>query len=83
MRVYPGGRPFELTVFSDHGMTPLRGVADVPAALAKTGLAWGEHYASAIDSTMARFWWLEDGAAAPPVYGRAPSLTAVSEGLYF
>ncbi len=59
-----GGRPFELTVFSDHGMTPLRGVADVPAALAKTGLAWGEHYASAIDSTMARFWWLEDGAAA-------------------
>ena len=26
---------------------------------------------------------VEDGAAAPPVYGRAPSLTAVSEGLYF
>ena len=57
-----GGRPFELTVFSDHGMTPLRGTADAPAALAKTGLVWGEDYASAIDSTMARFWWLKPGA---------------------
>ncbi len=54
-----GGKPFELTIFSDHGMTPLRGTADAPAALAKTGLAWGEDYASAIDSTMARFWWLK------------------------
>ena len=59
-----GGKPFELTVFSDHGMTPLRGTADVPAALAKTGLVWGEDYASAIDSTMARFWWLKDGSEA-------------------
>ena len=53
-----GGRPFELTVFSDHGMTPLRGTVDAPSALAKTGLVWGEDYSSAIDSTMARFWWL-------------------------
>ena len=59
-----GGRPFELTVFSDHGMTPLRGTVDAPAALAKTGLKWGEDYASAIDSTMARFWWLKEGAEA-------------------
>ena len=59
-----GGRPFELTVFSDHGMTPLRGTADAPAAIAKTGLAWGKDYASVIDSTMARFWWLADGAEA-------------------
>ena len=43
-------------------MTPLRGTVDAPAALAKTGLRWGEDYASAIDSTMARFWWLKDGA---------------------
>ena len=56
-----GGRPFELTVFSDHGMTPLRGTADAPAALEGTGLRWGEDYASAIDSTMARFWWLKPG----------------------
>ena len=56
--LFRSGRPFELTVFSDHGMTPLRGTADAPAALAKTGLVWGEDYASAIDSTMARFWWL-------------------------
>ena len=59
-----GGRPFELTVFSDHGMTPLRGTEDVPSALAKTGLVWGEDYASAIDSTMARFWWLKPEAEA-------------------
>jgi len=58
-----GGRPFELTVFSDHGMTPLRGTVDAPAALAKTGLVWGEDYASAIDSTMARFWWLKPESA--------------------
>ena len=54
-----GGRPFELTVFSDHGMTPLKGTVDAPSALSKTGLAWGEDYAAAIDSTMARFWWLK------------------------
>ena len=59
-----GGRPFELTVFSDHGMTPLRGTVDVPSALEKTGLVWGEDYASAIDSTMARFWWLKPEAEA-------------------
>ncbi|MBR4170798.1 MAG: alkaline phosphatase family protein [Kiritimatiellae bacterium] len=54
-----GQRPFELTVFSDHGMTPLRGTIDAPTAIAQTGLKWGEDYASAIDSTMARFWWLK------------------------
>lgn len=52
------GRNFELTVISDHGMTPLRGTLDAPTALAAAGLKWGEDYASAIDSTMARFWWL-------------------------
>ena len=57
-----GGRPWELTVFSDHGMTPLRATADAPAALAGTGLRWGRDYASAVDSTMARFWWLAPGA---------------------
>ena len=56
------GKPFELTVFSDHGMTPLRGTVDAPAALEKAGLTWGEDYASAIDSTMARFWWLKPEA---------------------
>ena len=56
------GRPFELTVFSDHGMTPLKGTADAPAALSKTGLVWGRDYASAIDSTMARFWWINADA---------------------
>lgn len=59
-----GGRPFELTVFSDHGMTPLRGTVDAPAALAKANLTWGEDYACVIDSTMARFWWLKPDAEA-------------------
>ena len=56
------GRPFELTVFSDHGMTPLSRTIDIPAALDGTGMEWGVDYASAIDSTMARFWWLRSGA---------------------
>ena len=69
-----GGRPFELTVFSDHGMTPLRGTVDAPSALAKAGLSWGEDYASAIDSTMARFWWLgADDAAKAAVASKVKS----------
>jgi predicted AlkP superfamily pyrophosphatase or phosphodiesterase len=56
------GKPFELTVFSDHGMTPLKGTIDAPSALDATGLVWGRDYASAIDSTMARFWWLDEKA---------------------
>ena len=72
-----GGRPFELTIFSDHGMTPLRGTVDAPAALAKAGLAWGEDYASAIDSTMARFWWLgADDAAKADVAKKVKSAFA-------
>lgn len=55
------GRPFELTVISDHGMTSLCGTIDARAALDAAGLAWGVDYASALDSTMARFWWLKDG----------------------
>jgi hypothetical protein len=58
------GREFELTVFSDHGMTPLKGTIDAPAALSKTGLVWGRDYASAIDSTMARFWWIDASSEA-------------------
>lgn len=57
-----GGRPFTLTVFSDHGMTPLKRTIDAPKALEGTGLKWGRDYASAVDSTMARFWWLGAGA---------------------
>ena len=56
------GRDFELTVFSDHGMTALTGTADIGGALAGTGLVWGRDYASAVDSTLARFWWLKPGA---------------------
>jgi hypothetical protein len=59
-----GGRPFSLTVLSDHGMTPLRGTADVPGALERTGLVWGRDYACTVDSTLVRCWWLKPGAEA-------------------
>ncbi|MGN1359387.1 MAG: alkaline phosphatase family protein [Kiritimatiellia bacterium] len=52
------GRPFCLTLFSDHGMTPLKGTMDLPSALTRTGLVWGHDYALCLDSTMARFWFL-------------------------
>ena len=43
-------------VFSDHGMTPLTGTVDATAQLAE--FRWGRDYISFIDSTMARFWWI-------------------------
>ena len=54
------GGDFELTVFSDHGMTPLRGTEDVQAAMSRAGLEWGVDCAWVVDSTMARFWWKRD-----------------------
>lgn len=54
------GRDAELTVFSDHGMTPLAATLNAPAALAQTGLVWGRDYASLVDSTMVRIWYLKD-----------------------
>ena len=38
-------------LFVPGGLAPVKNIADV----------WGEDYASAIDSTMARFWWLGKG----------------------
>ena len=48
------------TVFSDHGMTPLRGTLDVRPVF--EGYRWGRDYASVTDSTMVRLWWLNDAA---------------------
>ena len=50
------------TVFSDHGMTPLTGTADVMSALQKSGLVFGKDYGACYDSTMARFYYLTDKA---------------------
>ncbi len=56
------GRPYSLTVISDHGMTPLRGTIDLVALLKPLNLVWGKDYALCLDSTMARFWWLTPDA---------------------
>ncbi len=49
---------FTLAVISDHGMTPLSGTLDLKKQIDKLGLKFGEDYAAAFDSTMARFWFL-------------------------
>lgn len=45
-----------LTVFSDHGMTPLTTVTDLGPTLSP--YRWGRDYISVLDSTMARFWFI-------------------------
>jgi len=57
------GKELHLTVFSDHGMTPLCGVFDVAGALANAGLVWGKDYLSCLDATLARFWFTNPESA--------------------
>ncbi len=47
-----------LTVFSDHGMTPLMGCVDLKKVIAETTLQFGRDYAACYDSTMLRAWFL-------------------------
>jgi len=56
---YDGVRLF---VFSDHGMTDIREVCGVMGRIEKLGFVFGEDYAAAYDSSMARFWFLKPGA---------------------
>lgn len=56
------GKPFTLTIFSDHGMTPLQGIIDLCSLLKPLNLVWGKDYALCLDATLARFWWLTDSA---------------------
>ena len=58
------GRPHKFTVISDHGMTPLKGTADLRQTIASAKLKFGRDFACVLDSTMARFWYLKDGAEA-------------------
>jgi hypothetical protein len=51
-----------LTVFSDHGMTTLTGTADVKREVERLGYKFGKDYAAVYDSTMARFWFFNQGA---------------------
>ena len=51
------------TIFSDHGMTPLAGTADVMGQIAQSGLVFGSDYGACYDSTMARFHYFNEEAA--------------------
>jgi predicted AlkP superfamily pyrophosphatase or phosphodiesterase len=51
-----------LVITSDHGMTPVRKEFDVLAEMASLRLRIPEDYLVVYDSTMARFWFFNDGA---------------------
>jgi Type I phosphodiesterase / nucleotide pyrophosphatase len=52
-------------VFSDHGMTPVHEHCNLMAAVEALGLEFGRHYVAMYDSTMARFWYLDEAAREP------------------
>lgn len=49
-------------VFTDHGMHDVMQGYDLIEDVEKTGLEWNKDYAAFYDSTMARFWFLNDKA---------------------
>lgn len=57
-----GGRPFQFTVISDHGMTAKTGVVDLMKAVDELGLAFGKDYAAFYDSTLVRLWYFNEAA---------------------
>ena len=50
------------TVISDHGMTPLTGTVDIMSKIENCGLVFGQDYGACFDSTMARFYYLNEKA---------------------
>jgi hypothetical protein len=52
----------QLTIFSDHGMANCDKLLDLKAMIEPLGLKIGVDYAVVYDSTMARFWFLNDAA---------------------
>jgi len=65
-----------LHVCSDHGMATVTDTINLGAKIEATGLTFGQDYVAAYDSTMARFWFMRDGARS--TIERA--LGAVSQG---
>ena len=53
---------FEFYVMSDHGMTSLLGEMDLKREIESLGYKFGKDYVAVYDSTMARFWFLNDKA---------------------
>lgn len=56
------GKAWTLTLFSDHGMTPLTKTVDLKSAVEATGLKFGVDYGACYDSTLLRVHYLKDGA---------------------
>ena len=52
------GRKFRITVFSDHGMTPLTKTINIMSAIEATGLVFGKDYGACYDSTLFRVNYL-------------------------
>ena len=52
------------TIISDHGMTPLTGTVDIMKKLNNTQLVFGKDYGACFDSTMARFYYLNEKSEA-------------------
>ncbi|MEM7247410.1 MAG: alkaline phosphatase family protein [Acidobacteriota bacterium] len=50
-----------LHLISDHGMADVDRTVNLMARIDALGLRYGKDYAAVYDSTMARFWFLEDG----------------------
>ncbi len=49
----------DLIVFGDHGMVEVRETVDITTALRGSQAVLGKHYIMFLDSTMARFWFLD------------------------
>ena len=50
------------TVISDHGMTPVCAQFDLVEKIEALGFSTPQHYLAVYDSTMARYWFFDDGA---------------------
>jgi hypothetical protein len=72
---------FSISVFSDHGMTTKTGVVDVIKHVESLGLKFGKDYVATYDSTLGRFWFLNDTARSKitGIAGKIPHSTIVSQ----
>src|ERR1039458_4493788 len=51
-----------LSIFSDHGMTPISREYDLMSEIEKLGCRMPKDYLAVYDSTMARFWFFSEDA---------------------
>ena len=58
-------RHVDFCIFSDHGMTPLKGETDIKSKIEALPLKFGRDYIAAYDSTMFRVWFLDPAARKP------------------